>query len=57
MSDRFVVRKLDTEDPTFYVVDSRVPGYELICEASIVSGTKSSLTAHARAKELNDDGQ
>lgn len=50
----FAVRKLDTEDFWFYVVDLRIDGAMLISPESIVDKFRSSNDAHVRAKELNE---
>lgn len=50
---RYVVRKLDTESPWFYVVDTMIPGYVLIDPASIVGRYTSWCDAHGAADALN----
>lgn len=50
---RATVRKLDTEDPFFYVVDLNVPGAALISPESVLDKFLTSNAAYKRVRELN----
>lgn len=52
---RYVVRKLDLDDEFFNVVDTRVEGWQLISEESVVHRSRSHRAAIDEADRLNSD--
>ena len=53
MTKRFAVRKLDTENPWWFVVDLTVPGAALLADAAIVDRFLDHLAAHRDADLRN----
>jgi hypothetical protein len=50
---RYAVRKIDTSDDRFYIVDLNVDGAVLISPESIVESSLNYLQLQARCHELN----
>lgn len=56
VSERYAVRKLDTGDDRFYIVDLTVPGAGLIASEAVVEVSTNYLALTARCRELNRGG-
>lgn len=56
-SKPYAVRKLDTDDPYWHVVDLRIPDAAILAEGSVLDVYLQSASAHRAAEFLNaNDG-